>query len=70
MMLPGRNGTTAEVIDINSARRKTVSGWRRAGGAVLAAMMLAGTIGCDGAPLTTRERARWRAGRLARAAAR
>jgi hypothetical protein len=55
-MLPNQNGATAAVIDIDSARPKTVSCWRRAGSVVLAAMMQAGAIGCEGAPLTTREK--------------
>jgi hypothetical protein len=55
-MLPDINGTTTNVIYLDSIRPKPVSGWRRAGVAFLAALMLAGAVGCDGAPLSTREK--------------
>ena len=55
-MLPNIDGTTAKVIYLDSVRPRPVGGWRRAGVTVLAALMLAGAIGCDGAPLSTREK--------------
>ena len=55
-MSPDPSDGTASVIGINSARPKTIRGWRQAGIAILAAVMLAGAIGCEGAPLTTREK--------------
>ena len=55
-MPPDRNRATANVIDINSARPRTASRWRQVGIAILAATMLAGAIGSEGAPLTTREK--------------
>jgi osmotically inducible lipoprotein OsmB len=44
------------VVNIQPVRRKTTNGWRRIGVAIFAALMLTGAIGCEGAPLTTREK--------------
>jgi osmotically inducible lipoprotein OsmB len=54
-MFSERYGTEA-VIDLNSAHPITVPIWRRAAVTILAALMLAAAVGCEGAPLTTREK--------------
>ena len=55
-MLPERNDTIGKVFYLKSARPITLNGWRRAGIAIISALMLAGAVGCEGAPLTTREK--------------
>jgi osmotically inducible lipoprotein OsmB len=55
-MLREQNDNTAKIVELDSWRPKTPARLRRIGVTALAVLMLAGAVGCEGAPLTTREK--------------